>query len=153
MALELGAVLVGGALQLGAQRVDERVEPGVLAARDHDRAPPAAGQQPLRRAPARARLGQGLLREAHHRAVERLALLEHVHLPAPDHGHRARSDRHGGPVDRVVAATVADPDQLVVVVAVRLARGIAAEARVLESHDLRRAVVEAVEGQGRSHVA
>ena len=42
---------------------------------------------------------------------------------------------------------VADPDQLVVVVPVRLARGGAAEARPVQPHHLHRAAVEAVEGE------
>ena len=90
MALELGAVLVGRALELGAERVDQRVEPGLLAVRGTTTVrPPWPGQQPRRRAAARAGLGEPLLAEAHDRAVERLAVLEHVHLAAADHRHRA----------------------------------------------------------------
>jgi hypothetical protein len=152
MALELGAVLVRRPRELGAERVDQRVEPVLLAARHGDRAPAAAGEQPRRGAAAGAGLGERRLGEAHDRAVEVLALLEDVHLAAADHRDRAGAHRHRGAVDRVLPRAGADPDQLVVVVAVWLARGRAAEARVAQPHDLRGACVESIEREV-GHVA
>ena len=136
VALEVGAVLVGRPRELGAERVDQRVEPVLLAVRHDDRAAAAAGQQPGRRAAAGAGLGEALVGEAHDGAVEVLALLEHVDLAAADHGDGAGADRHVGAVDRVLPAAAADPDQLVVVVAVGLADALAAEAGVVQAHDL-----------------
>ena len=152
VALDLGAVLVGRALELGVEGVDQRVEARRLGRRDRHRAAALARQQPFRRAAPRAALHQPLLAEAHDRAVQVLAALEHVHLAAADHRHRQRPHGHGRAVDRMLPAARADPDQLVVVVPVRLALRRPAEARSLEPHDLDRAAVEAVEGEA-AHAA
>ena len=152
MALDVGAVLVRRALELGVQGVDQRVEPRRLAVRHDDRAPALAGQQPLRRAAARSRVDEPLLAEAHDGTVEILAELEHVDLAAPDHGDRVRPHGERAAVEQVPAAARADPDQLVVVVAVRLTHGLAAEARPVERQDLHRATVESVDGDAGCHV-
>jgi hypothetical protein len=76
-----------------------------------------------------------------------LAALEHVHLAAPDHRDRERPHRERAAVEQVLPASGADPDQLVVVVAVRLARRLAPELRSLEPQHLHRAAVEAVDGE------
>jgi hypothetical protein len=149
VALDVGAVLVGRALELGVEGVDERVEPRRLAGRDDHRAPALAGQQPFRRAAARAAVHEALLAEADDRAVQVLAGLEDVDLAAADHGDRVRPHGERAAVEPVLPAALADPDQLVVVVAVGLARGLAAEARRLQAHDLHRPALEAVEGEPR----
>jgi hypothetical protein len=65
---------------------------------------------------------------------------EHVHLPAADQRDGSRAHRHRLPVEQMLAPTRADPDQLVVVVPVRLAdaAGCAADIEPAQPQDLRR---------------
>ena len=78
-----------------------------------------------------------------------------MHLAAADHGQRARRDRHRGAVEPVRALALADPDELVVVVPVRLAHARAADLDPVERDHLDRArhPVEAQAGRARSHAA
>jgi hypothetical protein len=68
--------------------------------------------------------------------VQVLALVEHVHLPAPDDRHGARLHRERLAVDQVTAAPGADPDQLVVVVPVGLAPVLRAHVHAVQPDDL-----------------
>ena len=67
-------------------------------------------------------------------------MLEHVHGPAPDQRHGAGPHRDRRAVDQVLPAPLADPDQLVVVVPVRLPHPRRPDPRALEPDDLDRRV-------------
>ena len=83
-------------------------------------------------------LVQQLVPEADRRADEVVGAFEDVHLAAADHGDRARHDRHCAVVEHVLPDARARPDELVVVVAVGLADGVAVAADVehVEQHHL-----------------
>jgi hypothetical protein len=94
---------------------------------------------------------QQLLAKAHDRARQPAGALQHMDLAANDERHRARAHGRRLPVDQVLAASAARPEQLVVVVAMGLARtaGGRAERRVVQLDDLDRggAVRQAVHRQ------
>jgi len=97
---------------------DRRLQVAGLARGDVDPQPAVGGRQPCRRAGAAL---QRLVAEAQDRAGQVLGPVEDVHLAAPDHAHAARAHRQRLAVDQVQAGAGAHPDQLVVVVPVRLA--------------------------------
>jgi len=92
---------------------------------------------------------QELVAEAHRGADEALGALEDVRLPAADDRDRPGHDRHSAVVEQVMAGALAGPDQLVVVVAMRLARLVACDLQDVEQHDLHGvvAVGETVDGE------
>ena len=151
MALQVGRALVDRADGLGRERGDRRLEARDLAFGHVCDAPAATGQQPARVGATRSRAVQQLLAEAHGGSADGLGTREDVDLAAPDDRHRPRDHRNGATVERVMAGSRASPDELVVVVAVWLAREllVAADLEPVQGHDLDRVgrIGESVEGE------
>ena len=149
MAQQVGAVGVRRAGGLGrdrAQRVLEPVRPRGRAP-GTVRPPRPASSQPGRDAAAE----QQLVAEPQHRAGQRLGVLEHVDGAAPDDGDRcpagrARARRRSG----CRPEPGADPEQLVVVVPVRLAHRPGADPGVLAVQTASTAVASASRRDVRS---
>ncbi len=91
-----------------------------------------------------------LVAEAQRGAREVLGPLEHVHGAAADQRDGARLHRDGRAVDAVLSAAFAHPDQLVVVVAVRLAHPRFPDPRAFQPHGLDGARPEPVQAD-RAH--
>ena len=151
MALQVGAARVERAGALGGERRDRRLERAWWLSGTVTFQPPQPANSQAGSARAIGPLVQELVAEAHGGAVEPVGALEDVHLAAPDDGDRAGDDGHAAVVEQVLAGARARPDQLVVVVAVRLADdvAVAADVETVEQHDLDGvvAVREAVDGQ------
>ena len=150
MALELGAARVGGPARLGLERLEHRLEARDLAGGHLDRQPAAPGEHPARRRPLGGAAEERLVGEAHGRAVDALGLGEDVHLAPADEREACAAHRQRAAVEEVLAAARAQPEQLVVVVAVRRAGVAGTEAQPVEAHDRDRVggIGEAVDGQG-----
>src|SRR4051794_35556063 len=136
VALELGAAGVWRARRLGLERRDDRLEAPDLALRDLDRLAAAAGEHPAGRRALRRAAEERLVAEAHRRADDVLRLREDVHLAAADERQRARADGERPAVEQVLAVARAQPEQLVVVVAVRRADVAGGETHAVEPRDL-----------------
>src|SRR5215211_1108154 len=122
LALKLDALRIARPAHLGAERLDHRVEALRLLGGHRNRPPALAGQQPARHDALLRPAEQLLLAEAHDRAVHVLGAFEDVHLAASDQRDGPGARRHAAAIDQVVPAARPHPDQLVVVVPMRLAR-------------------------------
>src|SRR4051812_13149415 len=93
---------------------------------DAERRAGASGEEPA------ARVRQPLVSETGHGAGRMVRTLELVHLSLRDQSQGVRPEFDGLPVDQVASLALTDPDQLVVVVPVRLAQLGVADARKVE---------------------
>ncbi len=138
MAAQLRGLGAGRPLHLLAQEVEQGVEAGGVAVGDAKRGARPLGEQPARRA------GEPLVVEAHDEAAHVVRLRELMDLSLGYQREGARPELHGLAVDQVPALALADPDQLVVCVPVRLAQLAVADAPDVEAHNL-----EGVRGGGQ----
>jgi hypothetical protein len=149
MALQLGAAGVRRAPGLGLERGDDRLEAARLALGHLDREPAAPGEHPARRRALGGAAEQRLVAEAHRHGGHVLGAREGRDLAAADERQAARADDERPAVEEVLAPAGAQPQQLVVVVAVRLADVRAGEPQSLDPVDRNRVgeVGQAVEGE------
>ncbi len=150
MALQVGSALVERAGALGAQARDRRVEGRDLVLWYVHDAAAGTEEEPAGVRSRWREAVQQLVGEADGRAGDVVGALEDVNLAAPDERDRPGLDGDPAPVELGVALAGAGPDQLVVVVPVRLAGGlVAANLEAVDQDDLDRlgGVREAVDAQ------